>query len=327
VFVGTVTSITGPPAPQPIAGGSRSARRLAYERAEPVPFPQRTIRLEVGEAFLGVGLEQRAMDVETGLGGGDCGYPFQAGMDYLIYADKGPSGQLRASICSRTRPAVEAAEDIAYFHELANTPSNAQIRILTLDLTRRPPPGPNGLAGVQVRVDGLGTQSVTNTDQLGRATFTGLTPGEYTVTESLEGYTEGTRKVEVHAKGCADVQFIMRFDRRIEGRVFTKEGQPMADTRVELLDYDRPQRVADSARTDADGRYELRYFDTGDYYLGVNLDRTPNAQNPARRWFYPGAQDQGHATIIHVADAPGRQQYDLILPDPVGEQLRKGDQR
>jgi hypothetical protein len=79
--------------------------------------------------------------------------------------------------------------------------------------------------------------------------------------------------------------------------------------------------------TDADGRYELRYLDTGDYYLGVNLDRMPNPQNPPRRWFYPGAQDQAQAMVIHVADAPGRQQFDLTLPDPAGEQLRNSDQR
>lgn len=50
--------------------------------------------------------------VLTGHGGGDCGFDFQPGVRYLVYAEGG-SGGLTTGICSRTRTAAEAREDLA----------------------------------------------------------------------------------------------------------------------------------------------------------------------------------------------------------------------
>lgn len=60
--------------------------------------------------------------VYTGSGGGDCGYLFEPGRDYLIYANQAddggppriiPAGGLATGICSRTRPLDRAADDLA----------------------------------------------------------------------------------------------------------------------------------------------------------------------------------------------------------------------
>jgi len=60
--------------------------------------------------------------VYTGSGGGDCGYPFQVGTGYLVYAfathASGPSqdlpaGALATGSCNRTRPLAEAGDDPA----------------------------------------------------------------------------------------------------------------------------------------------------------------------------------------------------------------------
>lgn len=42
------------------------------------------------------------LSVLTGLGTGDCGYPFQTGERYLVFASKGPNGSWFTSICSGT---------------------------------------------------------------------------------------------------------------------------------------------------------------------------------------------------------------------------------
>jgi hypothetical protein len=47
--------------------------------------------------------------VETGIGGGDCGYPFETGRSYLVYAWNTDSGQLSTGICSATRPVEKAS--------------------------------------------------------------------------------------------------------------------------------------------------------------------------------------------------------------------------
>ena len=48
----------------------------------------------------------------TGKGGGDCGYPFQVGESYLIYASKLDNGNLTTNICRRTKLLSESQDDI-----------------------------------------------------------------------------------------------------------------------------------------------------------------------------------------------------------------------
>ena len=43
------------------------------------------------------------VSVDTGTGGGDCGYGFQQGETYLIYARGDRSGRYSTGICDRTR--------------------------------------------------------------------------------------------------------------------------------------------------------------------------------------------------------------------------------
>ena len=54
--------------------------------------------------------------VRTGNGGGDCGYSFVKGKNYLVYGYNS-KGTLWASICSRTRPLDRAAPDIKELDE------------------------------------------------------------------------------------------------------------------------------------------------------------------------------------------------------------------
>lgn len=42
--------------------------------------------------------------VQTGVGGGDCGYNFATGQSYLVYADRGAGTRFATGICSRTAP-------------------------------------------------------------------------------------------------------------------------------------------------------------------------------------------------------------------------------
>ena len=45
----------------------------------------------------------RKVNIFTGLGGGDCGYQFEVGESYLVYAS-GAKEKLSTSICQRTAP-------------------------------------------------------------------------------------------------------------------------------------------------------------------------------------------------------------------------------
>ena len=52
------------------------------------------------------------VSVVTGLGGGDCGYRFEVGQSYLVYAHASGGGGLGTNICQRTARLSEASKDL-----------------------------------------------------------------------------------------------------------------------------------------------------------------------------------------------------------------------
>jgi len=54
--------------------------------------------------------------ITTGRGGGDCGYEFEVGKRYLVYAD-GDKNKLRTNICTRTS-AFESNKDVAFLNKI-----------------------------------------------------------------------------------------------------------------------------------------------------------------------------------------------------------------
>jgi hypothetical protein len=62
------------------------------------------VTFKVNEAFTGVANDTKQISIETGLGGGDCGYAFERGVEYLVYAHRTRAGGLGTGTCSRTDP-------------------------------------------------------------------------------------------------------------------------------------------------------------------------------------------------------------------------------
>ena len=52
----------------------------------------------------------KTLTITTGLGGGDCGYHFEAGKVYLIYAYQDENNKLNTNICTRTTGIVSNKE-------------------------------------------------------------------------------------------------------------------------------------------------------------------------------------------------------------------------
>jgi hypothetical protein len=328
VFTGTVLDIAEPAPPQPQlqTTGPKATRALMYDSStRPLPWPKRVVRLHIAQVLTGVDPSQREIEIVTGMGGGDCGYAFQPGADYIIYAYKNSAGRLETGICSRTRPLTQAADDLAYLRAFPQLPVTADIRVSIFDNStwqngRRP------LPKVRTTVSGPDGLNEALTDNTGRATFAALTPGEYTVEWAADGYTSGNRKVQIHAKGCAEVPVTMLLDRRIHGRVLTHAGLPAAKVMIEMAPaHPGPNgSSAEQATSDADGLYEFEYLRTGDYYLGVNLDRPPSPEMPYGQWYFPGTTDPFAAAIVHLAETPGEQTFDLILPEPQKDRIIEG---
>ena len=107
-FTGTVLNMTwNPVQPFQVDGLRAGQRGLSASRVadpmRPIPRAFYVVRIQVAEVLSGIAPGQKEIEVVTGGGGGDCGYPFQAGMDYVVYAFKNAEGRLETTICSRTR--------------------------------------------------------------------------------------------------------------------------------------------------------------------------------------------------------------------------------
>lgn len=293
-----------------------------WKPGEPPRITQRKVNLKITQALNGLDGTAKEITIETGRGGGDCGYPFERGVEYIVYAFKGRGGSLSTGICSPTKPVGDAAEDLKYFQQLGGVEPLGELRITAFDPQADRSGGQlKTLAGVEVTVDGNGIRKKAVTDQNGRSVLSGIAPGEYKIAAGMEGYTtmHELRPIKVQAKGCAEVPVMLQLDRVVTGRVLTRDGLPASGVTIEAVPR-RPRHEnelpfpADTATTNADGRYALRGFTTGDYYLGISLGRTPSMENPYTRWFYPGTEDPSSAHIVHVSDKPEKQSYDLTLP-------------
>jgi hypothetical protein len=69
----------------------------------------RRVTLDVRRVWKGE-LGERA-EVFTGFGFGDCGYPFEAGAEYVVFARRATTGRLVTAVCTRTGLATEMGAD------------------------------------------------------------------------------------------------------------------------------------------------------------------------------------------------------------------------
>ena len=316
VFTGTVVDISLVPAqfpPGPPNALGRVLDRGAPPDASRIKPGFRLVRLQVKEVFTGVAAWQKEIEIDTGMGGGDCGFPFQRGMDYFIYGYKNAEGRLTTSICSRTRPVAEAAEDLRYFRALGDV-STSEIRVRTGF------PGVPGKQGITIVAEGEGLRNRAVTDAGGYAVFKPLPPGEYRIHIENDGDLPDDPKVQLYSKGCREVFLIRTL--QITGRITTKDGRPAA--RVDVHLRTTSQTEAESSSTNSDGQFNLRITRPGQYYLGINLNHTATRETPYPRWFFPGTEDQALAGIIEFSGKQETRTYNLSLPERQSERVIEG---
>jgi hypothetical protein len=68
------------------------------------------------------GDKDAADELFTSSGSATCGYYFQVGQTYVVYAYKSANGRLRTSICTRTNPIQLAAEDLKFLDSFSYQP-------------------------------------------------------------------------------------------------------------------------------------------------------------------------------------------------------------
>ena len=150
---------------------------------------------------------------------GDCGFAFQIGETYLVYADDDEeTGTLSTGTCSRTRRLTDAGEDLAYLFlqklgagktsRLEGFVTGDSFYQTAIDKLHDPSDVKSPVASVLVALESGAERRMATTGLDGRFVFDGLTKGTYSVTVYKVDYPKDkqplspTRQVAVEEKSC-----------------------------------------------------------------------------------------------------------------------------
>jgi hypothetical protein len=132
------------------------------------------------------GDQRRPMRLSTGLGGGDCGFDFEVGKRYLVYAFKDEAGELSTSTCTRTTRLRKSPENLAYLPGKRVAPAtNKEASITTSKLCGRVvPTDATGSVDSQVLLVRAGSKSPVPGSEAGPLSdgsfcITDVNPGKY----------------------------------------------------------------------------------------------------------------------------------------------------
>jgi hypothetical protein len=162
-------------------------------------------------------MTEKTAEVLTGGGGGDCGYDFKEGVNYLVYAingtqSMGEAGKLFATICTRTRPLAEAKDDIEFLTKKDDPAHGAGIEgdIWMQSRDAKNVTSVTGpMAGITVTISGISVRRTVVTRKDGHFQIWGLDPGSYRVSPTLpDGFLKTAQTVKLTAQSCEEVHFL-----------------------------------------------------------------------------------------------------------------------
>ena len=295
----------------------------------------RRVSIRVNEGFLG--FSESEIVLHTGARSGDCGYIFEVGKTYLVYALRMDDARAYAtSICSRTAPANAAAEDLKYLRTVAA--GGARSRVFGQAITpgrehrsKMMPSAPIAGATIELRVGERRWMAVTGPD--GKYEIANWMPGEYRMSTDLGAFAAARfpRNIVLKNGGCREEILVATGKGRITGRLLDHEGNPVASQWVELRVLGETQApMRQGGQTGDDGTFSHMQLFDGSYALGFHL-YVPPAQRylarrtlPIPRTYYPGVPDQSLAQVINIVNGHPVDGIEFRLGPPSKQRIIRG---
>jgi hypothetical protein len=308
VFLGRVTKIQGIPG----TGAGPSAE-----------WPATLVDFQITEHFRGA--SGTSITIRTGRGGGDCGYTFEPGKTYLVFASGSP---LTTGICNPTMPVERADETLAYIRKAPLEPSGGNLYGTVFLRPKRGEPGKLShmpMSGVKVTARGPEVLTVI-TDSAGRYTFPRAPAGSYSVELDLpENYVNSPVKVTLPDRGCAQRDFYTQSDGRIRGRVTDRNGTGISNLDVQAIPWEsrnlrqgQLSGVAANATTDKDGNYEIAQLFPGSYMVVAGqFPQIDHSRPHYTAEYYPGGKSRTEAAPLSLGDGQWRTSVDFNLRGPL----------
>ena len=272
--------------------GQRSARATRPPGAIPQPPEPWKVTLSVSEPFRGAVAGMLVVRNLTG----DCGYPFEVGHEYLVFANEN-QGNVTVTICTATQPskvAVARIEQLRALRDGTNLP-DAYGFVGTHPL-RSDEAGweqVQPMAGLTVTARSDSAEYRTQTADNGLYGFRGLPRGpQYHLS-----VVAPTGRVALPGSTCA-MNFEVFWDGLISGTIVRRDGQPASG--MITAQYAGPEPADFFIAAVKDGRFEIRRIPPGRYrlmFLPIVADR--QAGEPV---YYPGTLTQSAAALIDVGE-------------------------
>jgi hypothetical protein len=305
VFAGTVIATSQKERPDP------ADRDALYYR--------RVFKFSLDQSYLGVSGTE--VEILTGSGGGDCGYNFKVGERYLVYAYR-YQNQLITTICSRTKPFVNANEDLAFLGNLSSAAPGATIHGQLIRGRETKTEVAAIASDALIKIEGGNVRREVHPETDGRYRVSGLPPGRFKITLQLPEtlFTDrAEQEVIVADRGCAPASYYVADNGRVSGRAVDAEGQPVKGLRIALieLDADPKYTYARGERTDSEGRFTISSIPAGRYVIAANNTRFPDPSDPTLAYppvFYPGVTEQANAEVITIGPGEKLTGLDIRVP-------------
>jgi len=328
VFVGTVTGVRES---EQYKGKDVAELRKLRDSGE-LDWGPMAYKFSIEQSYLGVAGSE--VEIFTGRGSSDCGFTFETGQRYLVYADR-YKDKLITSTCMRTKPYNEASEDIAYLGTLSSAPQGVTI----YGTVGYPPVGPNRpdkieplSPDISIAIEGEAVQKEIHPDPEGRFSVSGLQPGRYKVALRLPETLTTPRAEEVLTladHGCGAVNWYILDNGRVSVRVINANGEPVARILVSLI---KPGVTVEEfpikfERTNDDGYVSFSGVPRGTYNIAVNFNRFPEPNDPTNaypRSFYPGVVDQRDAQAIAVGAGQKLSDFEVRIPSKRADSVLNG---
>lgn len=276
-----------------------------------------TFTFNVSRGFIGAKADQ-TIDIHTGFGFGDCGFPFEKGEEYIVFAyQSGDSPNLSTGICTRTTHISRAEEDLAGLEALFKSNGSS----VTGAITRYERSSLLGepyvpVAGEPVKLirSGDGKVFSAKTDKDGRFLFAGLGSGKYRLKPTLgkgwmiEDYD--SEEFLLNAHGCATNDIRIKNETELSVTVVDPNGKPVPSIWVELvpLSITPPTTVRSPEEfTVTNPQGQATFYDTppGKYTISINFFNAPTQKAPFPSVFAPGVEDRSRAEVFEIY--PGTQ--------------------
>ncbi|MBS1839735.1 MAG: hypothetical protein JSS69_06375 [Acidobacteria bacterium] len=271
-----------------------------------------------------------------------CGYPFQEGESYLVFAG-GDDSHLVVSLCSATKLTKYAQEDITYLRSIDSLPARARVygslKRYTFDPSfvpkfepsimdhRRPPEetyrAMSPLSGTVVRIETQEGERETIVSESGIWEFADLPPGPYELHPVLARNLVllpafGIRDT-LEPKGCAAVALRAQSNGHLIGHITSDV--PLSKYylaqvgvfRAEEKEIDLIRPFAEKFPDRESGNYDLGPLPPGKYFLAVILTND-NLDEAAT--FAPGTDVLGKARKIELGDGETISGLDFTITKP-----------